>query len=405
MIAGKRACVSVWGSDERDILNHRSSVYRPQGSNQISYVSEDDHRPNTGVTHGRMDKIKNLGNTAVDKTGSSIKALKKGGITFGKKVGSGLESTIEAGSEYKDWLSSDNLGESGARKTAKYNMLSIGAGLVNTIWSFIASALKASLTGLFGMISYGFGAILSAIHACLTAWRTHKARKRYQSASTYSDTARDQVTSRMKNNPRDLDRGDERAYQQAKADLEAWRKNHEREAGMGREGVDGASRDMRFYSAMEYFKKKTKRKGQRSAVESASYIAAAGGGVALGVGGLLAGAGLLTLLASNPIGWGIAATLAFSGTIYLIGSAIYKGIRRWKKARQGKISGAKRKFFAKELHELAGQGYRPAIQFLQDVGVIIGSNGKGKFAEMDLKDNEKKREMLTMIERKFSSWY
>jgi uncharacterized membrane protein YebE (DUF533 family) len=88
--------------------------------------------------------------------------------------------------------------------------------------------------------------------------------------------------------------------------------------------------------AIEYAIKQKETKKVRRYITAFAGLASLGGGIALTAGGALGAVALGALLASNPVGWGIALGLVGIGALVGIGMLCYKLFRRATKKNPGK---------------------------------------------------------------------
>jgi hypothetical protein len=94
--------------------------------------------------------------------------------------------------------------------------------------------------------------------------------------------------------------------------------------------------DPAVIGAIEYAIKQKETKKVRRYITAFAGLASLGGGIALTAGGALGAVALGALLASNPVGWGIALGLVGIGAVVGIGMLCYKLFRRATKKNPGK---------------------------------------------------------------------
>jgi hypothetical protein len=127
--------------------------------------------------------------------------------------------------------------------------------------------------------------------------------------------------------------------------------------------------DPEIVNAVEYAAEQKYGKAVRRTVNLVGGILATGASTATLVGGLIAGGiGLTALLASNPVGWGIAVGILAIGTIIGVGLLIYK-IGRWiHKKRKGVLS-EKRQDISLKLYKGVLAGDTLATQAVNEIGL------------------------------------
>jgi hypothetical protein len=109
---------------------------------------------------------------------------------------------------------------------------------------------------------------------------------------------------------------------------------HQLKQVSARAKADGG--DPAVIDAIEYAIKQKETKKVRRYITAFAGLASLGGGIALTAGGALGAVALGALLASNPVGWGIALGLVGIGALVGIGMLCYKLFRRATKKNPGK---------------------------------------------------------------------
>ena len=130
-------------------------------------------------------------------------------------------------------------------------------------------------------------------------------------------------------------------------------------------------------------------------------LAATGASIAI----VAAGGGIAALLASNPVGWGIAVGLIGLGALYGLGLFIYK-IGRWIFKKKKGILGKKRNQMAAVLFDKMTHGDEIAIKALSILGVKPGPEEmQSTYDQIDGKWSKKKyrQSAIKLIMRKLKS--
>jgi len=123
--------------------------------------------------------------------------------------------------------------------------------------------------------------------------------------------------------------------------------------------------DPEIVEAVEYAMEQKYSKALRRAIAFTAGIAATGVSIATLAAG---GVGLLALLASNPVGWGIAVGILAIATLASTGLLIYKLYRYIKKKRSG-VLGEKRQAIAIRLYEGVAKGDSLAMTAINKLGL------------------------------------
>jgi hypothetical protein len=229
-----------------------------------------------------------------------------------------------------------------------------------------------------------FGALLGAIKGAVSAFRAHRARKRQQQAeSTAEELQRAGFVERQ---------------------LEEWKSKHEgaseTDIQTARSEIE-ADRDT-FLKAVLYLGGKNKAKKWRMIMESTGAFVGTAGSTALTAGMIAGAVGLTALLASNPVGWGIALALVGASLLGTIGYVLYKMINS---AVLGSQKGAAREKYARDFLMLVKKGFQPAIQFLQEIGVLKAreEDKKGKFTLAQFTDQSNETQSVAYLKSKMRS--
>ena len=229
-------------------------------------------------------------------------------------------------------------------------------------------------------------ALLGAIRAALNVRQARRASKRQSSAEDAFEEARlrtQQFEEWKQRNPAG-EQTDESA-----------------ESAEAKEA--GEQRNTLFLKAVEYLAGKNKAKKYRKYMQASGGVMVTAGTTALafgvagagvsGVGIAVSIAALTALLASNPVGWGIALGLVGAGLIMAIGYYIYmmvKSLVKWYRGGKEGGKGVNRRKHAWILWNLAAnEDYELCVRFLREISIIKKSptDTKGMTLE-EFKDDE-----------------
>jgi len=258
----------------------------------------------------------------------------------------------------------------------------ISQGLNTTIEA--GSVGSTILTAVSGPIS----ALIGTIKGVVSSARAHRARKRQNRAEQIA----------KENNANEL----------AQQQLTAWLEQQNDVSDEDRENKQNELQtdSTQFLQSVTYLAGKNKAKKWRSILEASGAFTGVAGTTALTVGLIAGGAGLTALLASNPIGWGIALGAVGLGALAAIGYGFYKLAKSISKRNSG-TKGVNRSLHAHNLYDLAHKGYQPSISFLQEMGVLKENDEaeRGKFSMNEIASDmqEDKEQIIAYIMGKMKS--
>lgn len=248
----------------------------------------------------------------------------------------------------------------------------------------VGSAAMSGLSAITGAVSSVLGSLW--VHAVTK--RANRAKERRDLSYEYHKAVKNgENPSRFRVKRHELDKEDGEKLAQTSSEAQQFAKDHfedNHELQIANAGLNGTP-DEQFIHVMEYFATKNEKKRWRARLEGTAYAVGVAGGLATTAGMIALGVGLAALLASNPIGWGIAIGLSFAGVAYTLGQYIHKAIRKGKRWQKG--HGGERLQAATVLYQLAKDGHPYAQMFLEELGVLkpdvhgddIGRTGKSKW--------------------------
>ncbi|MCA9935776.1 MAG: hypothetical protein KC415_17700, partial [Anaerolineales bacterium] len=275
----------------------------------------------------------------------------------------------------------------------------VGTTALNVINSSVnqavGSTLEAGSTGAITLtaISGPLATLIGTIKGIVSSARAHRARKRQNLAE---ETA---MRLMMEEEERD-DQRVEQALQQSTDWV------NEQDAVPDEVAQTESNDKEEFLNAVLYMAGKNKAKKWRSILEASGAFTGVVGSTALTAGLLATGVGLTALLASNPVGWGIALGAVGLGALTAVGYGFFKmakAIYKWRKGTKG----VNRQHYATVLYGLAKKGYQPAIDFLKEMRVLKGggrfSRGKFSMAELNSGRNKDKQQIIAYLMGKMKS--
>ncbi len=259
------------------------------------------------------------------------------------------------------------------------------SGLYYGFWA--AKDATLNVAGAIG--GYAGGTLLNAIQTVVLGFKANRARKRGLAFQQAVDRSKgEEETTRGQWHKQQLKKMFTRTKEQEEVEAEQGQRSVESQLeATGERVVEEmerseriefllnsplmADKDMRFEEAAQYFADKNARKEIRTGVATAAALTATAGGGAVAIGLIAGGVTLAALLASNPIGWGVALVLAGGTLAYLIGSSLRKWRRKKKQEREGRTG--ERKAYAEALVDLVLHGHQPATALLMhpDLSILL----------------------------------
>lgn len=248
----------------------------------------------------------------------------------------------------------------------------------------VGSAAMSGLSALTGVVS----SVLGGLWVRAVTKRANRAKERRNLSYEYHKAVKSgENPSRFRTKRQELDKEDSEKLTQTSSEAQQFAQEHAEDSHqlqIGNAGLNGTP-DEQFMHVMEYFASKNDKKRWRARMEGTAYAVGVAGGLATTAGMIALGVGLTALLASNPIGWGIAIGLSFAGVAYTLGQYLHKAYRRSKRWQQG--HGGERAQAATTLYDLAKSGHPYSLMFLEELGVLkpdthgdnIGRTGKSKW--------------------------
>jgi hypothetical protein len=310
---------------------------------------------------------------------SAIKSAAKSAKSGGKEAGAAAKD------QYKLLAGKKGKGFDDEAAMGRTDTLISATSTINTTVSqgvSAATGATSSAAGVTSSVTGPIGVLVGFIKGSVSAARAHRAGKRQDKAEqTLKDSDKVEMAQKQ--------------YQ------EWFEKNKDAPAvQLVAARAERETDTEKFLGAVQFFGGKNKLKKWRSIMESGAAFTGAAGSAAI-TGGMIAGAvGLTALLASNPVGWGIALGLMGVGAIVGIGYTLYRLINAVKK---GDKKGVDRQKYSNDLVTLAAKGHPYSIQFLKELGIIKTSadDKKGKFTLEEFTSN--KAQVIAFLMNKMRS--
>jgi hypothetical protein len=318
----------------------------------------------TGLISGPLALGLAAGGTVLSTVGRGLAVMGRGIWSGMKKIGKGIAAVPGAVKNRYDLMARKkgkgfDAQASNARTDVGITAGSIINASVNNGIS-LAEGAGSTASSVAGAVTGPIAVLIGMIKGSVSAARAHRARKRQNIAE---ETVKDAQLG-----------------ESAQRQFDEWVENTDDlsvEAATSKRAELHTDNE-KFIEAVKFLAGKNKAKKWRSIMESGAAFTGAAGSLALTAGMIAGAVGLTALLASNPVGWGIALGLVGVGVVTAIGYGLFKLINA---AVKGDQKGVARRKHSEALFDLAVKNHPLAIQFLKEIGVLKGApeDKKGKF--------------------------